>query len=49
VVLGAVKATVGIVTLDPSVDVWGWIRLLAAFDVIYLVTCTLVFPYAVES
>jgi heme exporter protein B len=49
VVLGAVKATVGIVTLDPSVDVWGWIRLLAAFDVIYVVTCTLAFPYAVES
>ena len=49
VVLAAVKATVGIVTLDPSIDVWGWLRLLLAFDVIYLVTCTLAFPYAVES
>jgi heme exporter protein B len=48
VVLGAVKATVGIVTLDPSTDVWGWIRLLLAFDLIYIVTCTLAFPYAVE-
>ena len=49
VVLAAVKATVGIVTLDPSIDVWGWLRLLLAFDVIYLVTCTLAFPYAVEG
>jgi heme exporter protein B len=49
VVLGAVKATVGIVTLDPSANVWGWIGLLAAFDLIYLVTCTLAFPYAVEN
>ena len=49
VVLASVKATVGIVTLDPSIDVSGWLRLLLAFDVIYLVTCTLAFPYAVEG
>jgi heme exporter protein B len=49
IVLGAVKATVGIVTLDPSVDLGGWLRLLLAFDLIYLVTCTLAFPYAVEQ
>ena len=49
VVLGTVKATVGIVTLDPSIDVGEWLKLLLAFDLIYLVTCTLAFPYAVET
>jgi hypothetical protein len=44
-----VKATVGIVTLDPSIDVGEWLKLLLAFDLIYLVTCTLAFPYAVET
>ena len=48
VVIASVKATVGLITQDPSVDVWGWIRLLAGFNVVYLVVCTLIFPYAVE-
>jgi heme exporter protein B len=48
VVIGSVKATVGLFGLDNAVDVWGWIRLLAGFNVVYLVVCTLAFPYAVE-
>ena len=48
VVIASVKATVGLMTLDQAVDVWGWIRLLAGFNVVYLVVCTLAFPYAVE-
>ena len=49
VVLGAVNATVGIVTLAPADEVWKWLRLLIGFDVVLVTTCTLVFPFAVES
>ncbi|MFN3266186.1 MAG: heme exporter protein CcmB [Deinococcales bacterium] len=48
VVIGTVKATVGLFGLDDAIDIWGWIRLLAGFNAVYLVVCTLAFPYAVE-
>ncbi len=48
VIIACVKATVGLITLDQSIDVSGWIRLLIGFDLVYVVICTLVFPYAVE-
>jgi heme exporter protein B len=49
VVLGAVNATVAIVTLAPADEVWKWLRLLIGFDVVLVTTCTLVFPFAVET
>ena len=48
VVIACVKATVGLTLPDSGEDVWGWIRLLAGFNAVYLVVCTLAFPYAVE-
>jgi heme exporter protein B len=48
VVIASVKATVGLTMPDSGEDIWGWIRLLAGFNVVYLVVCTLAFPYAVE-
>lgn len=48
VVLGAVNATVGIVTLAPLEDTWKWLRLLVGFDLMLVTVCTLVFPFAVE-
>jgi heme exporter protein B len=49
VVIGAVKATTLIVTNGSGVEIWGWIRLLIGFNVVYVTVCTLVFPFAVES
>jgi heme exporter protein B len=48
VVIACVKATVGLTLPDSGEDVWGWIRLLVGFNAVYLVVCTLAFPYAVE-
>jgi heme exporter protein B len=48
VVIACVKATVGLTLPDSGEDVWGWIRLLIGFNAVYLVVCTLAFPYAVE-
>lgn len=49
VVIGAVKATTLIVTGGSGVEIWGWLRLLIGFNVVYVTVCTLVFPFAVES
>jgi heme exporter protein B len=49
VVIGAVKATTLIVTGGSGVEIWGWLRLLIGFNVVYISVCTLVFPFAVES
>jgi heme exporter protein B len=49
VVIGAVKATTLIVTGGSGVEIWGWLRLLIGFNVVYVSVCTLVFPFAVES
>jgi heme exporter protein B len=49
VVLGAVKATAGLVGTAPIDEVGTWLQLLAVFDVVYAVVCTLVFPFAVEA
>jgi heme exporter protein B len=49
VVIGAVKATTLIVTNGSGNEIWGWLRLLIGFNVVYVTVCTLVFPFAVES
>ncbi len=49
VVIGAVKATTLIVTNGSGEEIWGWLRLLVGFNVVYIAVCTLVFPFAVES
>lgn len=49
VVLGTIKATGLIVTDGPAADVGAWLRLIAGFDAIYVVVCTLAFPFAVEN
>jgi heme exporter protein B len=49
VVIGAVKATTLIVTGGSGNEIWGWLRLLIGFNVVYVTVCTLVFPFAVES
>ncbi len=49
VVIGAVKATTLIVTNGSGIEIWGWLRLLIGFNVVYVTVCTLVFPFAVES
>lgn len=48
VLLGAVSATTALLGEGPPAGVAGWIRLLVAFDVIYFVVCTWVFPTVLE-
>jgi heme exporter protein B len=48
VLLGAVSATSALVTGQGAEGVGAWIRLLVAFDVIYFVVCTWLFPVVLE-
>lgn len=49
VLLGAVNATTLILTGDPDGAMSSWIRLLVAFDVIFFVVCTWIFPLVLEE
>lgn len=49
VVLGSVKATGAILSGDPFGESGTWLGLLAGFDVVYLIVCTLSFEYVLEE
>lgn len=49
VLLGAVNATTLVIAGDPMGNLGAWLRLLAAFDVIFFVVCTWTFPILLES
>jgi len=47
--LGAVNATQLVIDGSPPGDVSIWVRLLVAYDVVFFVVCTWLFPLAVEE
>lgn len=49
VVLGAVKATTLVLHGDPLGEIGVWVRLLVAFDIIFFVVCTWIFPVTLEE
>lgn len=49
VVIAAVKASALALTGEPWSEVWGWLQIIAAFDLIFLVVSYLVFGYLVEE
>lgn len=49
VLLGAVSATSAVLAGDPLGRLDGWIRLLVAFDVVFFVVCTWIFPIVLEE
>ena len=49
ILLGAVRATQAVVHLDDAALAWGWIQLLAGFDLVYFVVTTATFHFVVEE
>ncbi len=49
VIIAAVKATGRVLNGDPLMQFAGWLQLLAAFDIIFLVVCFLTFEYVIEE
>lgn len=49
VLLGAVSATDALILGDPMGSAGGWLRLLLAFDILFFVVCTWIFPVVLEE
>ena len=49
VVYGAAQATSTLLAGRPSREAWPFLQLLIAFDLVFLVACTLAFPYTLEE
>jgi heme exporter protein B len=45
----AAQATLRVLSNRPIEELWGWLRLLALFDVVFLVLATLLFPAVVDE
>jgi heme exporter protein B len=49
VVMSAAQTTARLLAGRPIAEAWPWLRILLAFDLVFIVACTLAFPYTVEE
>jgi heme exporter protein B len=49
IVMAAAQTTSRLLAGRPAAEAWPWLRILVAFDLVFVVGCTLVFPYTVEE
>lgn len=49
VVMSAAQATARILAGRPVAEVMPWLKILIAFDIVFLVACTLAFPFTLEE
>ncbi len=49
IVIGAAQATAKLFGGRPVVEVAAWIKLLVAFDIVFVAACTLAYPFTVED
>jgi heme exporter protein B len=49
IVMAAAQTTSRLLAGRPAAEAWPWLRILIAFDIVFVVGCTLVFPYTVEE
>jgi heme exporter protein B len=47
--IGAVQVTSRLLAERPLSEMWGWLRLLALYDVVFVTLCTLAFPAVVDE
>ena len=49
IVIGASQATAKLLSGRPIVEAGAWIKLLLAFDIVFVAACTLAYPFTVED
>ena len=49
VVMTAAQATAKLLAGRPVSEAWPWLRILVAFDIVFVVACTLAFPFTLEE
>lgn len=49
IVMAAAQTTARLLAGRPAAEAWPWLRILLAFDLVFVVACTLAFPFTVEE
>ena len=49
IVIGASQATAKLLSGRPIVEAAAWLKLLLAFDIVFVAACTLIYPFTVED
>jgi heme exporter protein B len=49
VLLCAAQASTTVLNGRPVAEAWPWLRILIAFDIVFIVACTLAFPFTLEE
>jgi heme exporter protein B len=49
IVMAASQTTARLLAGRPAAEAWPWLRILLAFDLVFVVACTLAFPFTVEE
>jgi heme exporter protein B len=49
IVMAAAQTTARLLAGRPASEAWPWLRILLAFDLVFVVACTLAFPFTVEE
>jgi heme exporter protein B len=49
VLLCAAQSSMTVLNGRPIAEAWPWLRILIAFDIVFLVACTLAFPFTLEE
>jgi heme exporter protein B len=49
IVMGAAQSSVRLMAGRPVAEAWPWLRILVAFDVVFIAACTLAFPFTLDE
>ncbi|MEO8622602.1 MAG: heme exporter protein CcmB [bacterium] len=49
IVMAAAGSTAKLLAGRPVAEAWPWLRILVAFDIVFIVACTLAFPFTLEE
>ena len=49
IVMGAAQSSARLMAGRPIAEAWPWLRILIAFDIVFLTACTLAFPYTLDE
>jgi len=49
IIMAAAGSTAKLLAGRPVAEAWPWLRILVAFDIVFIVACTLAFPFTLEE
>jgi heme exporter protein B len=49
IVMAAAQSSARLMAGRPAAEAWPWLRILLAYDVVFVTACTLAFPYTLDE